>query len=106
MKTKIWISGMLLAVLACGPTSGAAQVVPQLCGERSEIIGNLAERYEESQIAVGVTDAGGLVEVLSSRDGETWTIIVSVPNGMSCLLAVGQGWRAIEVKPVLTGSRI
>ncbi len=106
MNTKIWISRMLLAVLAGGPTSAAAQALPQLCGARSEIIGNLAEQYEESQIAVGVTDAGGLVEVLSSRDGETWTIIVSVPDGMSCLLAVGQGWRAVKVKPVMTGSRI
>ena len=105
MRTKDWISGALLAVLGFVPTSAAAQAMPQLCGERSKIIGNLAEKYEESQIAVGVMN-GDLVEVLSSSDGETWTIIVSVPDGVSCLLAMGQGWRAVKTKPVLTDSSI
>jgi hypothetical protein len=106
MKTNFYISGALLAVLGFIPSGATAQAIAQLCGERSEIVGNLAEKYEENQIALGVTDAGGLVEVLSTRDGETWTIIVSMPDGKSCLLAVGQGWREVKAKPILTGAGI
>ena len=44
-------------------------------------------------MAVGVTNKGALVEVLTSADGGTWTIIVTTPQGMSCLVAAGEGWR-------------
>ncbi len=47
-------------------------------------------------MAVGVTNKGALVEVLTTGDGSTWTIIVSMPNGTSCLFAAGEGWRSME----------
>ena len=34
--------------------------------------------------------------VLTSDDGSTWTIIVSMPNGTSCLLAAGENWQPVE----------
>jgi hypothetical protein len=34
--------------------------------------------------------------VLTSDDGATWTIIVSMPNGMSCLLAAGEDWQVVQ----------
>ena len=40
-----------------------------------------------------MTNKGGLVEVLTTGDGDTWTIIVSTPNVVSCMLATGEGWR-------------
>jgi hypothetical protein len=43
-----------------------------------------------------VTNSGGLVEVLSDGKGGTWTIIVTTPQGMSCLVAAGEGWRNME----------
>ncbi len=48
-------------------------------------------------LAVGVTSTGGMVEVLTTGDGTTRTIIVSNPNGISCLIAVGEGWRALRL---------
>ncbi len=56
----------------------------------------LSEKYSEAPIAVGVTNNGGLVEVLSTGDGNTWSIIITSPQGMSCLVAAGEGWRLIE----------
>jgi hypothetical protein len=43
-----------------------------------------------------VTHNGGLVEVLSTGNGTTWSIIVTTPTGMSCLVAAGEGWRVKE----------
>jgi len=34
-----------------------------------------------------------LVEVLTSDNGSTWTIIVSQPNGTNCLVAAGREWQ-------------
>ncbi len=36
------------------------------------------------------------MEVLSTGDGDTWSIIITTPKGMSCLVAAGEGWRVIE----------
>jgi len=47
-------------------------------------------------VALGVTNNGGLVEVLSTNEGTTWSIIVTAPDGKSCLVAAGEGWRALE----------
>jgi len=55
----------------------------------------LAKKYQERRVAVGVTSAGGLVEVLTSADGGTWTILVTAPNGQSCIVSAGEGWRVV-----------
>ncbi len=79
----------LIAVSA----DGAAQQAP--CEQRDDVLGHLAQKYHELPVAIGVTNRGGLVEVLSSGDGKTWTIIISSPDGEACLVAAGEGWRAL-----------
>ncbi len=59
------------------------------------MLGHLAQKYQEVPVAIGVTNRGGLVEVLTTGDGKTWTIIISTPDGQSCLVAAGEGWRAV-----------
>lgn len=102
------ISMMHAAVLVLVSTAAAAQTgaLTEPCGPRSTVVKNLAEQYQESPIAIGVTSGGGLVEVLSSSDGETWTIIVSTPEGVSCLITAGEGWRPIEFEAALTDTII
>ncbi len=72
-----------------------AQAQPQ-CNERDDVLALLAKKYKETPIAAGVTNTGGLVEVLSDEKGGTWTIIVTTPQGMSCLVAAGEGWRDMQ----------
>jgi len=97
-----WTAAALFAAaFALGPSGAMAQAqgpvqARQQCDERTKVIGHLAKKYQEAPVAIGVTSSGGLVEVLSTGDGNTWTIIVSNPNGVSCLLAAGEGWRAIH----------
>jgi hypothetical protein len=45
---------------------------------------------------IGLTDAGNLLEVLSADDGSTWSIIVTTPDGMSCLVATGEAWKELR----------
>ena len=85
----------IAAALFLGASGALAQ--SQQCDQRQKVLGHLAQKYQEMPVAVGVTSSGGLVEVLSTGDGDTWTIIVSQPNGMSCLVAAGEGWRTLEV---------
>ncbi len=59
------------------------------------MLAHLAQKYRELPVAAGVTKRGGLVEVLSTGDGKTWTILISSPDGKACMVAAGEGWRAL-----------
>ncbi len=90
----MWKILALGAGLALAST-GAAVAQPQ-CDQRDSVLQVLEQKYKEAPVALGVTHNGGLVEVLSTGNGTTWSIIVTTPQGMSCLVAAGEGWRAME----------
>lgn len=89
---KIVTLGVGFAFLA---STAMAQAQPQ-CNERDNVLELLAKKYKETPIAAGVTNTGGLVEVLTDHKSGTWTIIVTTPQGMSCLVAAGEGWRNMK----------
>lgn len=68
------------------------------CNARKIILAELAGKYREAPIAIGVTSAGALIEVLTTSDGNTWTILLSTPDGISCLLFSGDGWKSFPFK--------
>ena len=70
------------------------------CGERSDVLEFLSKKYNEAPVAAGVTNTGGLVEVLTDSRSGTWTIIVTSPQGISCFVAAGEGWRDSIPKPL------
>ncbi len=90
MKIGTWLGFVLVPVLTLGSIEAAAQTA---CNPRTDVLRHLATKYGEAPVAIGVTNKGGLVEVLTTGDGNTWTIIVSQPNGTSCMVAAGEGWR-------------
>lgn len=66
------------------------------CDRRDAVLGLLADRYSEAPIALGVTSGGSLIELLTDARGDTWSIVVTSPEGESCLVLSGQGWRRIQ----------
>src|SRR3546814_4417266 len=84
----MWKILALGAGLALVSTS-AAMAQPQ-CDQRESVLQVLQQKYKEQPIALGVTHNGGLVEVLTTGNGNTWSIIVTTPQGMSCLVAAGR----------------
>jgi hypothetical protein len=76
------------------------------CAPRPDILKQLSKQYNEAPVALGLANNGALIELLTSDDGKTWTILVSRPNGPSCLVAAGQGWEDWEkLKPAARGER-
>ena len=91
----MWKALALVAAIALPlPAMAAGNMA---CSQRDEVLHQLGDKYKEAPSAVGlVSNNGGLIEVLTSDNGATWTIIVSMPNGTSCLLAAGENWQPIE----------
>ncbi|WP_142850637.1 hypothetical protein [Telmatospirillum sp. J64-1] len=64
----------------------------QVCADRKLILESLADEYAEAPTSIGVTNAGNMVEVLTTSDGMTWTILMTMPDGTSCVMAAGEDW--------------
>jgi len=63
------------------------------CADRTMIVERLSQKYGETRQSAGLNQNNGMVEVFASSDTGTWTILVTMPNGMSCLMAAGKAWQ-------------
>lgn len=89
---KVWTCAATLLFVATPAFAYPA------CGERQEVMRVLQDTYAEGATALGVADDGNLLEITSSADG-SWTILMTRPDGISCLMASGQEWKPIQRDP-------
>ena len=59
---------------------------------RAQVVEQLGAQYAETQTAIGLTDEGGVIEVFSSGDGATWTLVLTRTDGTSRVVAAGETW--------------
>ena len=83
------------AVLMAAPAFAQSAPPGPACVKRADLIKHLEAKYHEAPAAVGLADNGALLEVFASKSGETWTVTVTMPNGISCMVATGQQWQDI-----------
>lgn len=87
----------LVAAALVSIPSGTWAQGPQ-CGPRDSVLGALKEHYQERPVSRGVTAAGALLEVLAGPSG-SWSILLTVPGGQTCLVSSGDGWRGLPLVP-------
>ena len=87
-------AALAASLILCGGALASTAQAAQQCDTRANSTQRLQQKYKERPVALGVTTQGALVEVLSADEGATWTIIVTTPEGRSCLVAAGEGWRS------------
>jgi hypothetical protein len=76
----------LATVAAAGPP----------CGPREAVVAHLAERYGESRRAIGLAANSMVMELFAAETSGSWTIAVTRPDGVMCLIASGQGFEAVD----------
>ena len=59
---------------------------------RAALVEMLGDGYAELPVAFGLAENGGLIEVFASADGATWTMVLSMPNGLSYVVTTGEAW--------------
>jgi hypothetical protein len=75
-----------------GPESAGA--ITLQCVPREAIFDSLEASHGEVPAYRGVTATGAMFEVLVSPDG-TWTAFFTFPDGLTCPVATGEGWRHV-----------
>ena len=85
--------------LISSPLGIADEPAKSHCETRDSVLEFLSTRYSEAPVAMGVSKDGGLVEILTSGPGSTFTIIVTMPNGLTCMVAAGDSWENLAPRP-------
>ena len=81
--------------LAC-LTPAVAMAQGNNCANRDMVIDRLSTKYGESRQSIGLAPQGRVVEVFASDETGTWTITVTMPNGVTCLVASGQSFETVD----------
>ena len=97
---KVLTKAMMCTALLTGvfaistPTLVKAQQRPN-CAPREVVVTRLAEGYGETRQSVGLGANNAMIEVFASDKTGSWTITVTTPNGLTCLVASGQSFEEV-----------
>lgn len=75
------------------------------CGPRPVVLERLTNGYGETRQSIGLGANNAVVEVFASVETGSWTITVTMPNGMTCLVAAGQAFETLTEARAPGGER-
>jgi hypothetical protein len=94
--TPVALVGMLgLTPPAPAQAPPGTTVLAPACHSHADLTKILNQKFAEQPSALGVQANGHLVEVFVSNQGTSWTIVVTRPDGWSCIVAVGEHWESL-----------
>ncbi|NNG03012.1 MAG: hypothetical protein HKM95_02795 [Inquilinus sp.] len=94
---RIIAAATLAAVFGASSAATAQEQQRVPCGDRVAIMSHLEDGYSEKPVAMGLDAQGRVLEVLAAPSG-TWTMLVSTPGGLTCLIASGVAWEELQSK--------
>lgn len=85
------ITAAIVAAFSCLALAPAhAQARP--CGDGDQIIARLQKDWGEDAAVIALDAAGRMVRILVNQQTGTWTMLVTAPNGLTCLTTHGTAW--------------
>ena len=104
MFKRLFAAGLLFGMAATAPPALAMN-----CAARDMVVERLESMYSEALTAGGLQSsrtATAMVEVWTSPESGTFTVIVTNPQGVSCVVAAGTDWfqSVPETQPADTAS--
>ncbi len=83
-------------VLAASPAQAGL-----MCGKHVDFVKALTDKFEEQGKAMAIAGQRNLLEVFTSKSG-TWTILMTSPEGKTCIVAAGNSWEDLPPTKNLT----
>ena len=90
MRSMLLLTCFLLGLV----TPADAQT--RACAPRERVIERLADRYGETRHTIGLAANNAIMETFANLETGTWTIIVTLPSGITCLVASGQAFSLLD----------
>jgi|SRR5690625_4550335 len=73
------------------------------CADRRQMVDRLKTGFGEVQTGVGLINPAQVLEVWSSDETGTWTILMTDIDGQSCLVAAGEHWKTVPASTQVKG---
>jgi len=86
---KKFVIAALLSLTLAGSALAEAQ-----CASHEEVANILLKEYGETVSFMGIAQDGNLMEMYTSEKG-TWTLTVTLPSGLTCLVAGGEQFQTL-----------
>ena len=97
MFRRILTAGVLFGMAATGPPSAAhAQM---RCGARAQVIGALKQQHGETILGIGLSGPKAIYEVWRAKKSGSWTILLTRPDNIACVMATGRNWMEAPSPP-------
>jgi hypothetical protein len=65
--------------------------------KHSDFVAKVAGEYRETLVSFGLLSDNKIFGVFASSEGATFTIVLTTPEGLTCPIGAGQGWRNVFV---------
>jgi len=91
MKKMLFKMTMGLGIMALA----AQQVHGRARAPGDDVVKQLAGTYGETRRGIGIARQGTVMEVYASDHTRSWTSTITLPDGITCLVASGQGFEAV-----------
>jgi len=86
---------VIAAGFACLAAAGA-DAQTRNCAQRERVVTRLGETYGEGRQAIGLAASNQVVETWANLESGTWTVTVTTPNGLTCLVASGKSFELVD----------
>ena len=95
----VWLALTLLTV-----SSASQPQVPRgpPCMDRAQAIAHLHALFGEQAVGRGLANGGFVLELFVGPSG-SWTAFATTPQGLSCLIAAGEGWEPLPKSEIFAG---
>ncbi len=96
---------LLFAASAIGIAAmwfASAAQAQMACGTRASFIAQLDAKYGETRRSMGIS-GNSVVETFANEETGSWTILITSPKGIACILAAGQTFQLEPAKMIPTG---
>lgn len=105
MSGKILALSLGVAAILLSAGAMKAQSQGENCAPHESVVAQLAEKYGETRQSMGLIQDNQVVEVFASLVTGSWTIIVTRPTGIACLVAAGESFELVKdgFDPTLLG---
>ncbi len=75
----------------------AATVKAQpVCMPHDDFRVELQRNFSEAPVAIAIANNGALIELYAKRDKSSWTLVMTRPGGLSCVLVAGEEWNDLR----------
>lgn len=98
---SLGIAGVVLALQAAQAQTARTTAN---CAKHEQVVERLASKYGESRQSIGLAKNNSVMEVFASPESGTWTIVITLPGGMTCLVAAGEAFETVS-EDIIAGEK-